>query len=135
MAPSYSDNHPFDSSHADLRVKYEWHLVDEDDREGERDNKEPLLEAEGHDPEDVGEEGHVEDEEVQPEGDCLSHEEPGVDPRGHSQQRVVLQIIGFRISPVSHRVWGCSQGKNKPYYRLTHCDTARSLVWGAVRLR
>ena len=73
-------------------------LVYEDDGEGEHDDQEPLVEGEGDDGEDAGQNRHVEDEEVQAEGERHGHQQPGVAPRRHLQQRVVLRSSARDLS-------------------------------------
>ena len=67
-------------------------LVYEDDREGEEDDEQPLIQGERHDGENGCQNWHIEDEEVQAEGQRHGHQQPGVAPRRHLQQRVVLHM-------------------------------------------
>mmetsp|Transcript_11040 Transcript_11040/g.40444 ORF Transcript_11040/g.40444 Transcript_11040/m.40444 type:complete len:112 (-) Transcript_11040:1339-1674(-) len=45
-------------------------LVDQDHRRGERDHKQPFVQAQWHDTEHARQDWHVKNEEVQPEGQC-----------------------------------------------------------------
>ena len=71
-------------------------LVYEDDREGKEEDEQPLVQGERHDGEDGCQDRHVEDQEVQAEGQRHGHQEPRIAPRWHLQQRVVLRTqIGW----------------------------------------
>lgn len=66
-------------------------LIDQDHREGKHEHQEPLVQGERYDGEDAGQNRHIQDEEVQAKGEGHSHQQPGVAPWRHLQQRVVLQ--------------------------------------------
>lgn len=65
-------------------------LVNDDNRAGKEQDEGPLVEGEGHNGEDGGQHGNVEDDEVQAERQRHRHQQPWVAPGRHLQQRVVL---------------------------------------------
>mmetsp|Transcript_9814 Transcript_9814/g.26682 ORF Transcript_9814/g.26682 Transcript_9814/m.26682 type:complete len:384 (+) Transcript_9814:266-1417(+) len=73
------------------------HLIDEDDGHGECEYEDPIVVREGHDGEDGGEKGHVEDDEVEAKGDEHGQQEPGIAPRRHLQQGAILRECVKRV--------------------------------------
>ena len=71
--------------------QYDW------EREGE--DEDPFFHADVANSEDLGQEGHVDDDEVAADGAEDGQDQVGVDPGRHDEERVVL---GKRVEGVQH---------------------------------
>lgn len=84
-------------------------LVDYDHGQCHRQNQEPFVQRQRDDAKDLGEEWHIQNQEMQAERNRHGEEEPRVNPRGHCQQ---ASILGEGIEGIEH-LYGYQDGERQ----------------------